>query len=190
MLIVSKSKMLKQCFIFFSKRILAYQMNSDPPPPAGQLKLQKKIRTMAASFMQDNMIGLQALPSEEHYKKLQEARKVEIQQRIAVERQVAAEHQERERKLQEQKDMQVKQPPVNSPSKKPDQPEKKSGWIPQEMKINYNNTEDPMVQQMNIIRGYIKQAKQAEKYDEVKMLEQNLQDLQQEYMRQQKQKWS
>lgn len=173
-----------------SKRILAYQMNSDPPPPAGQLKLQKKIRTMAASFMQDNMIGLQALPSEEHYKKLQEARKVEIQQRIAVERQVAAEHQERERKLQEQKDMQVKQPPVNSPSKKPDQPEKKSGWIPQEMKINYNNTEDPMVQQMNIIRGYIKQAKQAEKYDEVKMLEQNLQDLQQEYMRQQKQKWS
>lgn len=164
-------------------------MNSDPPPSAGQLKLQKNIRTMAASFMQDNMIGLQALPSEEHYKKLQEARKVEIQQRIALERQAATEHQERERK-----DMQGKQPIVNNPPKRQtdhqDQPQKKSGWIPQEMKINYSNTDDPMVQQMNIIKGYIKQAKQAEKHDEVKMLEQNLQDLQQEYMRQQRQNWS
>jgi rabenosyn-5 len=47
-----------------------------------------------------------------------------------------------------------------------------------------------MVQQMNIIRGYIKQARQAEKLDEVKMLEQNLKDLQREYLRQQRQNWS
>ena len=32
--------------------------------------------------------------------------------------------------------------------------------------------------------------KQAEKYDEVKMLEQNLKDLQQEYLKQQRQNWS
>jgi hypothetical protein len=35
-----------------------------------------------------------------------------------------------------------------------------------------------------------KQARQAEKLDEVKMLEQNLKDLQQEYLRQQRQNWS
>ena len=41
-----------------------------------------------------------------------------------------------------------------------------------------------MVQQMNIIRGYIKQAKQARKWDEVQMLEQNLKELQQEFWQQ------
>jgi hypothetical protein len=48
-------------------------MNADPPPSATQLKMQKNIHAMATCFMQDNMIGLQALPSEEHYQKLQEA---------------------------------------------------------------------------------------------------------------------
>ena len=38
-----------------------------------------------------------------------------------------------------------------------------------------------MVQQMDIIRGYIRQAHQANKLDEVQMLEQNLKDLQREY---------
>ena len=47
------------------------------------------------------------------------------------------------------------------------------------------NVDDPMLQQINIIRGYVKQAKQAQKYDEVRMLEENLKDLQQEWWRQQ-----
>ena len=47
-----------------------------------------------------------------------------------------------------------------------------------------------MIQQMNIIRSYIKQAKQAGKLDEVQMLEQNLKELQNEYLRQQRQNWS
>ena len=55
------------------------------------------------------------------------------------------------------------------------------------MEINGSKTkvEDPMLQQINIIRGYVKQAKQAQKYDEVRMLEENLKDLQQEWWRQQ-----
>jgi rabenosyn-5 len=169
-------------------------MNADPPPSATQLKMQKNIHAMATCFMQDNMIGLQALPSEEHYQKLQEARKVEIQKRIAEERQAVAEAQEKERKLQEQREGTTK-PPSQTSKKQPDQRErtdsqKKSGWIPAEINTNYSDREDPMVQQMNIIRGYIKQARQAEKLDEVKMLEQNLKDLQQEYLRQQRQNWS
>ena len=60
-----------------------------------------------------------------------------------------------------------------------------SGWKPMEIDGSKTNVEDPMLQQINIIRGYVKQAKQAQKYDEVRMLEENLKDLQQEWWRQQ-----
>ena len=38
--------------------------------------------------------------------------------------------------------------------------------------------DDPLLQQISIIKGYIAQAKQAGKMDEVKMLTENLKDLQ------------
>lgn len=60
-----------------------------------------------------------------------------------------------------------------------------SGWKPMEIGSNKTSFDDPMLQQINIIRGYVKQAKQAQKYDEVRMLEENLKDLQQEWWRQQ-----
>jgi len=44
--------------------------------------------------------------------------------------------------------------------------------------------DDPMIQQMNIIRGYIQQARSANRFDEVSMLENNLKELQVEYRRQ------
>ena len=56
-----------------------------------------------------------------------------------------------------------------------------SGWKPSEVAVTARSQDDPMVQQMDIIRGYIKQARQANKLDEVQMLENNLKDLQQEY---------
>lgn len=39
------------------------------------------------------------------------------------------------------------------------------------------------VQQINIIRGYLKQARQAQRHDEVEMLEENLRQLEDEYYR-------
>ena len=42
---------------------------------------------------------------------------------------------------------------------------------------------DPMLQQMEIIKNYIRQARQANKHDEVAMLEQNLRELTKEYNR-------
>merc|ERR1719228_1061851 len=44
--------------------------------------------------------------------------------------------------------------------------------------------EDPMVQQMNNLRGYIRQAREANMFDEVSMLESNLKMLQEEFQRQ------
>ena len=61
-----------------------------------------------------------------------------------------------------------------------------SGWKPAEIAGSKTiSGDDPMLQQINIIRGYVKQAKQAQKYDEVRMLEENLRDLQQEWWRKQ-----
>lgn len=42
--------------------------------------------------------------------------------------------------------------------------------------------DDPLVQQMSIIRGYIRQAKQTGHLDELGTLEANLKELKQEYM--------
>merc|ERR1711913_239961 len=44
--------------------------------------------------------------------------------------------------------------------------------------------DDPMIQQMNIIRDYIQQARSANRFDEVSMLENNLKELQVEFRRQ------
>lgn len=59
------------------------------------------------------------------------------------------------------------------------------GWKPVEDAGRVSKASDPMLQQMEIIRGYIRQAKQANRVDEVVMLEQNLRDLHTEYQRQQ-----
>ena len=66
----------------------------------------------------------------------------------------------------------------------PDVVEVLSGWKPDAAETRgagQHATDDPMVQQMNIIRGYIRQAQDARRWDEVGMLEQNLRELQQEY---------
>jgi rabenosyn-5 len=48
-----------------------------------------------------------------------------------------------------------------------------------------SSSPDPMLQQMDIIRNYIKQAKQAKKMDEVETLERNLLELEAEYYKNQ-----
>ncbi|XP_060079177.1 rabenosyn-5-like [Ylistrum balloti] len=184
-----------------SKRILQLGMNSEEGPTAKQVQLQKAIRMRASNVMQENVIGLQALPTEEQYAVLQERRKQQVQRRIALERQATLEAQEREMKQREQKEQkdQPSKPAAGIPAGPPSGKVKTkdgrdrsgsqilSGWIPSESTINFNDKDDPMIQQMNIIRGYIKQAKQAQKLDEVTMLEQNLKELGQEYLRQQNQ---
>jgi hypothetical protein len=49
------------------------------------------------------------------------------------------------------------------------------GWLPTQ--VQASEEEDPLMQQISIIRGYIAQAKQQGKMDEVKMLTANLREL-------------
>ena len=122
------------------------------------------------------MLTLQSLPTEDEILKLQEARRLETERRI---------QQERRHQMALQRARQKNEESPKHERKHEDVVVKSSGWHPSEnvSRAAMDGT-DPMVQQMEIIRGYIKQARQATKWDEVRMLEENLRDLQQEYWRQ------
>ncbi|KAL1435855.1 hypothetical protein MTO96_010628 [Rhipicephalus appendiculatus] len=62
------------------------------------------------------------------------------------------------------------------------QPKPEQGWSPNSVKAPPEE-EDPLAQQMAIIRGYIQQARQSQRYEELASLEANLQELKQEYLR-------
>ncbi|XP_053377139.1 rabenosyn-5-like [Mercenaria mercenaria] len=175
-----------------SKRIALLDSNKEEGLSPKEALLQKSIRVYASNFMQENMMGLQNLPSEEQYQKLQQKHTAQVQKQIALERQAVQLAQAEEKKLAEKEK-------YGSPSKDEDGHDRSSsqkhsrnksdGWKPTEHNVR-GTDEDPMLQQMEIIRVYIQQAKQAKKWDEVNMLEQNLRDLQMEYSSQQKQTWS
>ncbi|CAL1539277.1 unnamed protein product [Lymnaea stagnalis] len=203
-----------------SKKIMVFDLNTEQGANPKQVHLQKSIRLYASNFMQENLMGLQALPSEEDYNKLRQRRAEEIQRKIAAERQAVMEAQERERQERERlererllKDLSPDDGPklghrrvasggdvqkkkllpnknafsIGSPkthNRNPSDENVGKGWKPVEEVARVSKASDPMLQQMEIIKGYIRQAKQANRTDEIIMLEQNLQDLYAEYQRQ------
>lgn len=180
--LVKKYELIDQ----LSKRIALLNSDKEDGLSPKQALLQKSIRAYASNFMQENMMGLQNLPSEEQYSKLQQQHTAKVQRQIALERQAIQLAQAEERKLAEREKDEEKRD--RSGSQKHTR-NKSEGWKPAEHKVRSSDS-DPMLQQMEIIRGYILQAKKAQKWDEVSMLEQNLKDLQMEYSSQQKQTWS
>lgn len=138
--------------------------------------------------MQENMVGLQSLPTEEQYRKLQEKHTAQVQKQIAMERQAVLFAQEKEKRVLE-KDKPTIPKEEGASGSKQHKRSSSQGWKPAEQTVK-QSISDPMLQQMEIIKGYIKQARDAQKWDEVQMLEQNLKDLQLEYSAQQKAAWS
>ena len=176
-----------------SKRIGQLGLSNPEPPTPRALQLQRSIRISVNTYLQENLLGLQALPSEKELKELQEARSLEAQRRLEEERRAAAEREAKRRQQEVAAESTNKKlgslslKTLKEKSEKEDSVDTSSGWKPLEVSGRARGEDDPMIQQMNIIRGYIKQAKQAQKWDEVQMLEENLRDLQQEYWRQHKQ---
>ncbi|KAI0216325.1 Rabenosyn-5 [Lamellibrachia satsuma] len=169
-----------------SKRIAMHGLTdslAEPPSPS-TVQLQRRIRLRASHFMQDHMMMLQSLPTEDEVLKLQEARQLETERRIQQERHHQVELEQRRRREQQKNKEQVKDEGKRKQQK--DAVVMSSGWQPSEnVRRAAMDSSDPMVQQMEIIRGYMKQARQAGKWDEVNMLEENLHQLQQEYWEQQ-----
>ncbi|XP_065223431.1 rabenosyn-5 [Planococcus citri] len=162
-----------------SGKIASLGMN-DPKkiPTDKELKLQKSISIGVNGYIQSKILTLLALPSEEIYKKLQEERRRRIEQEI------------RERKLEEITDSLLSSQirtefvhckPISDKLQKDVTLD--DGWIPDATGMYHND--DPIIEQMNNIRSYIKQAREAYKFDEVASLEKNLRELQEEFYRQQ-----
>jgi len=166
-----------------SRKIASLGTQDDPPPQPKQLQLQNTIRLSITQFLRQTMLGLPTLPTQEELTKLQEQRRLEIQKRIQYEKQLALEEQNRysssPRKQAANYNNNYSESNNESAIVSPD-----AGWGPEFMHKrtdNNDHSQDPMLQQINIIRNYIKQAREAHKYDEVHMLEENLKELEIEY---------
>ncbi|CAH0550029.1 unnamed protein product [Brassicogethes aeneus] len=59
-----------------------------------------------------------------------------------------------------------------------------TGWTP--TKAENESDEDPLIEQMNIVKNYIDQARQAQRFEEVVSLQENLKMLKETYMQQQR----
>lgn len=176
----------------YSKKIASLGTQDETPPSPHTLKLQKGIRAYATGYLQENMFTLPNLPPVDKVNKLQQERANTLARKAAEERA----HRERamqERleatKMQQHKrqgggDFNRNEPSgkVKTSQQTPQESFVGNGWGP--VPITQGSSPDPMLQQIDIIRSYIRQAREQKKFDEVEMLERNLMELEVEYARQ------
>lgn len=163
-------KMTQIHFIFLSKRIAKLEISPEENS-SHILQLQSAIRMAASQFLRNVVLGLPNPPSEEEISHYQNIRQEHMQRRIEIER------------LSKKKESSKSPSPVATPKQPvsdPVSPDK--GWCVSSDR--FQEDEDPMLQQIKIINKYIEQAKRDQKFDEVRMLESNLKELQLEFSRQ------
>jgi len=154
--------------------------------------LQDHVRRSAVNFIKETLVGLPSLPSDEELVKIQERRKEEIARKIAEERKRAEEARVKFQNLQEKRRTEtnkLRRSPSGSGSKfNKSSVSYESGFVlsssAQQREIVSVVSDDPMLQQIQIITGYIAQARQQNRFDEVNMLETNLRMLQEEFRKQ------
>jgi len=127
------------------------------PPRGKTLQLQQMIRTAATSYLKEQVVALPTLPTDSQLKALQDRRRQEVSARIQQEKLLAAKQAEMLRKRESSQHRDVERNPSPSQQKSEDQVVSDTGWGPQAAQMF--DSEDPMIQQMNIIRNYIKQAR-------------------------------
>ncbi|GAB0194365.1 rabenosyn-5 [Grus japonensis] len=159
-----------------SKKILSLGLHEDPQPHPKTLQLQRMIRYSATLFVQEKLLGLMSLPTKDQYEELKKRRlhmvalethgKQEERQKDFVSRSAAA---------------------VNGDTThlKKGTVSKSEGWLPTSSISRESEIADPLLQQIDNITSFIKQAKAAKRIDEVHMLQENLRQLQDEYDQQQ-----
>merc|ERR1719334_2167422 len=174
-----------------SKKIQALGLDTLPEGSEGPLPrkfiLQNQIRRASVNFIKETLACLPSLPSDEDLLKLQEKRKEEIAKRIEEERKKAAETRLKFQNIQERRSDSITKLKSTPGKFNQSNVSYESGFVlsssSQAHVVNSVN-DDPMVQQMTIIRGYIQQARDANRFDEVHMLETNLKMLQEEFRKQ------
>uniref|UniRef100_A0A7N8XL98 Rabenosyn, RAB effector n=1 Tax=Mastacembelus armatus TaxID=205130 RepID=A0A7N8XL98_9TELE len=166
-----------------SKRILTLGVKEDPPPHPKALQLQRMIRHTATLFVQEKLLGLMSLPTKEKYEELKEKRKQEQEKRLQQERLV--------RLCTDCFLFFENRPPTSTNGEllqapRPPRMTKAGGWLPSADSVHARSElEDPLLQQIENIQSFLRQAREAQRTDEVAMLEENLRQLQDEYDQQQ-----
>lgn len=170
-----------------SKKILTLGLNQDPPPHLNTLRLQRMIRYSATLFVQEKLLGLMSLPTKEQFEELKKKRKQEIERKRKLERQAALESQ---RRLEERQSDLLSRAngEVASLRRGPAPLRKAEGWLPLSGGQGQSEDSDPLLQQIHNITSFIRQAKAAGRTDEVRTLQENLRQLQDEYDQQQTEK--
>lgn len=132
-----------------------------------QSNLQLAIRRSVVSFLREYMLGLPELPDEQTLQVYRDRHTEIIQKRVAFEKELAL----REQRLFNKTGQSMGPVIVHD-----------EGFVPEAMANHEATTHnDPILQQINIIKNYIDQAKRNHRYDDVKILSDNLRELEIEY---------
>ncbi|KFU97128.1 Rabenosyn-5, partial [Pterocles gutturalis] len=162
-----------------SKKILSLGLHEDPQPHPKTLQLQRMIRYSATLFVQEKLLGLMSLPTKDQYEELKK-------RRLHMVRQMALEtHGKQEEKQKDFISRSAAAVNGDATCLKKGTVRKSEGWLPTSSVSREREIADPLLQQIDNITSFIKQAKAANRIDEVHMLQENLRQLQDEYDQQQ-----
>ncbi|NXF10728.1 RBNS5 protein, partial [Smithornis capensis] len=166
-----------------SKKILSLGLHEDPQPHPKTLQLQRMIRYSATLFVQEKLLGLMSLPTKDQYEELKKRRLHMVRWVISC---VALETQGKQEENQKEF-ISRSAAAVNGDEThmKKETVRKSEGWLPTSSISRDSERADPLLQQIDNITSFIKQAKAANRIDEVHMLQENLMQLQDEYDQQQ-----
>ncbi|XP_036287101.1 rabenosyn-5 isoform X2 [Pipistrellus kuhlii] len=169
-----------------NKKILTLGLNQDPPPHPNTLRLQRMIRYSATLFVQEKLLGLMSLPTQEQFEELKKRRE-EMERKKMVEKQASLESQ---RRLEERRsDLPSRANGEVVHLRRGSAPLRKAeGWLPLSGGQGQSEDVDPLLQQIHNITSFIRQAKAAGRTDEMRTLQENLRQLQDEYDQQQTEK--
>lgn len=159
-------------------RKIGSHMPAEGSPSPRALQLQGGVRLAASVFLRQWLLGLPCPPGPEQLEALQARRRGQLHERLQRDKAAAT----AQLSMAPQQDVAAAPPPARStgtPRGENSPASSEGGWSPANMAAA---ADDPLVQQMSIIRGYIRQAKQTGHLDELGTLEANLKELKQEYM--------
>ncbi|XP_053625630.1 rabenosyn-5 [Plodia interpunctella] len=136
--------------------LLSKQIANFPAEPGTrQAKLQKSIRLAAENYIKDDLIALPKLPTEAQIEEVRRQRYERAERQIELER--------RRMEMEKEKTESDRAGPSRADAGRCEE------------------DDNPLIEQMNIIRGYIKEARKELKFEEVAILEANLKELKKEY---------
>ncbi|OTF69157.1 hypothetical protein BLA29_010420, partial [Euroglyphus maynei] len=151
------------------------QIGSSSPaiPSSRQLSIQTSIRLSTIQYLRQKLLGLPELPDEKRFEQLKQQHNQLIEKRIRLEKEMALMEQERfRRQRNQQTETNIRVDLNTEDGYCPEQPNNhnhfkqwKTNIFDEQERYAILSEQNPIIQQMNIIRLYIKQAKNDNRYE-------------------------